>query len=378
KMPGFGDRAFPGVKGRKYEGQWFSMHCFWEYIMRIYANGAAHAKDLKIIPEEIPEEEIQFVEKNYPIAQFKDIIPPEEWRYAAYALARGGVFTSYEASFDSAGWSRRSVPGDKILKLWHDKLAATRNSVTGEKFYGGPKYFPPATYAPAAPAFQKTDKWLHGTPLRQLYKPDEWPLTLIFSSGPLYTKHRSQFYYWTKQISPENFVVLNPKDAARVGVETGDVVRVETPWGHVEAPAVVSPAVSPGVAYVPYGMGRWADTVVIKPKYFGARGFEKFAEELPERIEIPEDAVNPVRQLPHLVKKLLFTKSPAEYYEKGLAPDKWRFSGFTTNAIQAADPSLGNWPMTTWLGGGQVYFDTPARVVKTGKKHKFEVPNIIW
>jgi hypothetical protein len=30
--------------------------------------------------------------------------------------------------------------------------------------------------------------------------------------------------------------------------------------------------------------------------------------------------------LPEFVKKL-FTKSPAEHYEKGLAPDKWRFNG---------------------------------------------------
>jgi tetrathionate reductase subunit A len=70
------------------------LHCFWEYIMRVFANAAMHAKDLKLIPEDVPDEEVQFVERNYPIAQFKDIIPPDEWRYVAYGLARGGVFTS--------------------------------------------------------------------------------------------------------------------------------------------------------------------------------------------------------------------------------------------------------------------------------------------
>lgn len=68
-MPGYGDKAIPGVKGRKYEGQWFSMHCFWEYVMRVFANAAMHAKDLKLIPEDVPDEEVQFVERNYPIAQ---------------------------------------------------------------------------------------------------------------------------------------------------------------------------------------------------------------------------------------------------------------------------------------------------------------------
>jgi hypothetical protein len=53
-----------------------------------------HAKDLKLIRRTCRDEEVQFVERNYPIAQFKDIIPPDEWRYVAYGLARGGVFTA--------------------------------------------------------------------------------------------------------------------------------------------------------------------------------------------------------------------------------------------------------------------------------------------
>ncbi|MEM2203726.1 MAG: molybdopterin dinucleotide binding domain-containing protein [Sulfolobales archaeon] len=380
-MPGHGDKAFRGTKGRKYEGQWFSMHCLWEYIMRVYANAAVHAKDLKIIPESVPAEEVGFVEKNYPIARFKDILPPDEWAYVAYGLARGGVFTSYEDSFDARGISKRPVPGDKVLKFWNEKLAKTKNSITGEKFYGGPRYFPAATYAPIpglALAEAKKDKWLHGTPLRQAYKYEEWPLTLIFGSGPLFTKHRSQFYYWLKQIMPENFAIVNPEDAARYGVETGDIIRVETPEGSIEVPAVVSTDVAPGSIYIPYGMGRWAETVTVKPKYFKIKGFEKLADEIPERVEIPEDAVNPVRKLPSIVKKILFTKSPAEYYEKGLEPDRWRFNGVTPNLVEASDPSLKGWPLLSWLGGAQTYYETPARIANTGRKHKFEAPYIVW
>ncbi|MEM4449166.1 MAG: molybdopterin dinucleotide binding domain-containing protein [Fervidicoccaceae archaeon] len=380
-MPGYGDKAFKGTTGRKYEGQWFSLHCLWEYIMRVYANAAAHAKDLKIIPENVPADEVEFVEKNYPIARFKDLLPPDEWGYVAYGLARGGVFTSYEDSFDARGISKRSVPGDRVLKFWNEKLAMTRNSATGEKFYGGPRYFPVATYAPIpglALAEAKKDRWLHGTPLRQVYKQEEWPFTLVFGSGPLFTKHRSQFYYWLKQITPENFVILNPEDAARYGVETGDIIRVETPEGSIEVPAVVSTDIASGSIYIPYGMGRWADTVTVKPKYLKVKKFENLADEIPELVEIPEDAVNPVRKLPSIVKKILFTKSPAEYYEKGLMPDKWRFNGVTPNPIEATDPSLEGWPLLSWLGGGQAYFETPARIANTGRKHKFESPYIVW
>ena len=377
-MPGFGDKAIPGAKGKKYEGQWFSLHCAWEYIMRIFANAALHAKDLKLIPENVPDEEVKFVEDNYPIARFKDILPPDEWRYVAYGLARGGVFTRYDDSFDERGISKRGVPGRGTLYLWSEDVAKTRNSVTGEKFWGGPKYFPIATYAPAGPAFQKVDKWLSGTPLRQLYPPSEWPFMVVFYTGPLYTKHRSQFYYWVKQVTPENFVLINTVDAAKLGIETGDVVRVETPAGFFEAPAVVEATVAPGVIVVPYGMGRWADTVVKKPAYFALKGpLAKFVEELPDRVEIPADAVNPVKNLPDLVKKILFTKSPADYYN-GLAVDEWRFNGITPNVAEMLDPSLGEWPLLSWLGASQAYFDTPAKVSKTGKKHEFKVPYIVW
>ncbi len=54
-----------------------------------------------------------------------------------------------------------------------------------------------------------------------------------------------------------------------------------------------------------------------------------------------------MRRLPELVKKILFTKSPAEYYEKGLAPDKWRLNGVTPSVFQLGDSSLGNWPLLT-------------------------------
>ncbi|MEM4448223.1 MAG: molybdopterin dinucleotide binding domain-containing protein [Fervidicoccaceae archaeon] len=376
-MPGYGDKAIPGVKGRKYEGQWFSMHCFWEYILRVFANAGAHAKDLKLIPDSVPEEDVLFVEKNYPIAKFKDIIAPDEWRYAAYGLARGGVFTRYEDSFDSRGYSKRSVPGDKQLRLWYDKLAKTRNSITGEKFYGGPKYFPQSLYAPVSKEAQKT---FIGPAIRQLYNEKDWLFILVIHTGPIYTKHRSQFYYWVKQIMPENYVVIHPRDAEKLGIETGDVVRVETPTGYFEAPAVVESTVAPGVLMVPYGMGRWAETITIKPTYFEVKesNLARLISELPDKAVVPGDAVNPVKSLPEVTKKVLFTKSPAEYYEKGLAIDKWRFNGVTPNVIQMNDPSLGNWPLLSWLGAAQAYFDTPAKVLKTGRKHEFEFPNLIW
>jgi hypothetical protein len=46
--------------------------------------------------------------------------------------------------------------------------------------------------------------------------------------------------------------------------------------------------------------------------------------------------------------------------------------------VQLGDASLGGWSLLSWHGAAQAYFDTPARIIKTGKRHKFEVPYIVW
>ncbi|BAJ49924.1 molybdopterin oxidoreductase, molybdopterin binding subunit [Candidatus Caldarchaeum subterraneum] len=378
KAPGYGEKGIPGVAKKKYDGQWFPLNCLWEYIMRVYSNGALDAKDRGLIPAEIPSSEVGFVEQNYPIAKFKDILPADEWRYVTYALARGGVFTKYDDAFNEKGFTKRSPFGDGVARLWNETLAKTRNSVTGERFYGGPKYIPAATYAPIEGKGRLSPL---GTPLSELWPATEYPLHLVFLTGPLMTKHRSQFYYWIRQILPENFVIINPRDAEKFRVKNSEFVEVETPYGVLEAAAVVEPTVMEGVIAVPYGLGRWSDTVIKKTNYLkGLKDptLKKILDEIPDEVSIPEEAVNPVKQLPPLVKQLLFTKSPDDYYMTGLKPDEWRFNGVTPNPILLGDPSLGDWPLLSWIGAAQAYYDTKARLKPTGKKMKIEVPQIIW
>jgi hypothetical protein len=125
-------------------------------------------------------------------------------------------------------------------------------------------------------------------------------------------------------------------------------------------------------------MGRWAETLIVKPSYVNLKAGGELLAALPEKVEIPESAVNPVKHLPEVVKKVLFTNRPAEYYEKGLAVDVWRFNGVTPNVIELFDESLGGWPMQSWLGAGQAYYSTPVRAVKTGKIRRLMPHQIVW
>ncbi|MFN3622138.1 MAG: molybdopterin dinucleotide binding domain-containing protein, partial [Nitrososphaerales archaeon] len=276
-MPGFGDGGIKGVVGSKYEGKSFPLNSFWDYIMRVYANGAMDAVRRKIVPTEVSREDVEFVESNYPIAEYRDIIP-DEWPYVAYVLARGGVFTSYKDSYDEKGFVKRTPPRT-LLEFWDERLAQTRNSITGKRFYGGPKYFEPSTYAPIAS--EDGDRWQPGTSLRKIWSEADYPMLIVPNGSPLFTKHRSQFYYWLKQIMPRNFAVIHPDDALKIGIATGDVIRIETPTGSLETPVLVEPTVARGVIAIPVGMGRWVENVVSKPKYFRSADLQKLIDELP-------------------------------------------------------------------------------------------------
>ncbi|MFQ6006535.1 MAG: molybdopterin-dependent oxidoreductase [Woeseia sp.] len=55
-----------------------------------------------------------------------------------------------------------------------------------------------------------------------------------------------------------SWVELNPTTANELGVEDGDVVEVGTPAGSLRAPAIIYPAIRPGVVAMPIGQGHTA------------------------------------------------------------------------------------------------------------------------
>jgi len=62
---------------------------------------------------------------------------------------------------------------------------------------------------------------------------------------------------WLYEISHANPVWMHPEDAARVGVTTGDLVRVETAIGHFVDRVWVTEGVRPGIVACSHHLGRW-------------------------------------------------------------------------------------------------------------------------
>ncbi len=74
---------------------------------------------------------------------------------------------------------------------------------------------------------------------------------------PVHIHTRSANALWLNEIAHTNPLWLHPADAVRIGVHTGDLVRVETEIGHFVVKAWVTEGIRPGVVACSHHMGRW-------------------------------------------------------------------------------------------------------------------------
>jgi len=68
---------------------------------------------------------------------------------------------------------------------------------------------------------------------------------------------RSANAKWLYEISHKNPVWMHPKDAERLGIETNDLVKVETEIGYFVDKAWVTEGIKPGVVAMSHHLGRW-------------------------------------------------------------------------------------------------------------------------
>src|SRR5262249_38164892 len=68
---------------------------------------------------------------------------------------------------------------------------------------------------------------------------------------------RSANAKWLYELSNANPVWMSPEDGARIGVQTGELVRVTTRIGHFVNRAWVTDGVRPGVVACSHHLGRW-------------------------------------------------------------------------------------------------------------------------
>jgi anaerobic selenocysteine-containing dehydrogenase len=74
---------------------------------------------------------------------------------------------------------------------------------------------------------------------------------------PVHIHTRSATAKWLDEIAHSNPLWIHPVDAARLGVGTGDLLRIETEIGHFVDRAWVTEGIRPGVVACSHHMGRW-------------------------------------------------------------------------------------------------------------------------
>ena len=153
-------------------------------------------------------------------------------------LARGGRFANVETAYEGERLNNRF---STRLFFFSEKLAKTRDSITGAYFNGIGKYEPIADVA--------------GNSIEQMDA--AFPLTVVTYKFAWQSQMHTVRYPWLVSIQPENFIELNSSDASARGIRTGDQVRltsVSAPNG-VVGRAKVTHTVCPGVVAVSHHFG---------------------------------------------------------------------------------------------------------------------------
>lgn len=217
ELPGFGQQAIPAKEGAA------DLEIAEDFYLRGFANIAVNGD------VEADDGAAAFVEKNYPAAGFKEILPGRLWKRVCTLLARGGLFVPREKLFKGDAF----ISKVKRFTLFNEELASTVCSITGRRFSGVPHYAPP----------------LEGD--------GEYPLILVSHKTALHTQSRTVWHPVAMALHPENHVVMNPEDARRLHLEDGAQVKVSSasnPRG-VQGVLRISEGIRPGVVAISISYG---------------------------------------------------------------------------------------------------------------------------
>ena len=308
QMPGFGPGGF-GASGDLTRPE--------HYYLRMVANIAFgdSSSGTDVCPDATDEEMEIFrnARKHLPKSVFDEArwaesVGPNWWKKVVYVLNRGGRWWSYDQAW--TGEQVRARYG-RLVNLYQEKPATTRNSMTGAFLSGI------ATYVPIADAL--------GKPLDHR----DAPFTLITHRAMLACKSRTISNYWLTDVLPENTIEMNQSDARRLGLKNGDQVWLasasnpDAEWklGHGQTKPLLgrlrlSDRIRTGVITFELGYGHWA---------YGA------ADQTIDRDVIPGDPR--------------------------------RAAGIHANAAMTVDPHL-RAPLSDVVGGSAVFYDTKVFVVK--------------
>ncbi|RMF96514.1 MAG: hypothetical protein D6734_03585, partial [Candidatus Schekmanbacteria bacterium] len=219
-------------------------------------------------------------------------------------LAKGGVFEDSGSEYDGEYMAHRY---GKIVHFYSDVLATTKDPMTGNAFT------PTATY--------EAVKGVKGTAITT---DSSYPYTLITYKKVFHAQARTAVNPWLMMLQPENFVEISANDAASLGVETGDLVKITSKDGTTSIGKVKVTKIRDGVIAITHSYGHWE-----------------------------------MASKPHQITKLNGKKVKSGY-------DKTRGAGIAASPLMMLDPddSSGYVCLQDKVGGSASFYDSPVKVEK--------------
>ncbi len=218
-------------------------------------------------------------------------------------VAKGGVFQPLDrAPSDPA--ARYNGPYLKaqyknLIHLYIERLALTRDSMTGEYYDPLPAVLP-----------------VRDVMDREVPEDDRFPFAVVTYKDAYHGQARTVQNSWLRAIKPENFIEMHRLDGERLGLADGETVRLVGRNGaSVNGKIRLTEGVRPGVLAISHHYGHWASGA--EATVIGGR---------------------PV------------------------AGDQARALGVQSNLVATLDPHLGNVCLTDKVGGSAAFFDARVRV----------------
>ncbi len=228
-MPGFGQ----GVITDK-EGELYDLNTAEDFYLRGIAN-IAFAAGKPVGPASDDDIEVTGMQRYVPMLQEK--LKPDEWRQVAMILTRGGRFEKLQTAWEDDHIRAAHV---RPLQIWSEDISKIRHSMTGERLSGCPTWYP--------------TRLANGQSMRERFTLEQFPFLLTSYKSNLMSS-MSIAVNRLRQVHPHNPVSINRTDAIRLGIKSGDAVRITTPGGSVAGVAMVRDGVAMGAIAIEHGYG---------------------------------------------------------------------------------------------------------------------------
>ncbi len=160
-------------------------------------------------------------------------------------VAKVGAYPSRPTWATHTYGSLSTKPTEYPCQIYNEVMATTHNALTGKRFSGVPRFEPLQT--------------MKGRLLSALDPLSDYPLFLSTHKQPIHSKSRTIADPWLLEMMPEAFIEMHPLDAQRLGIESGDQVRVvsaSNASGMTGRVRTIS-GIRPGVITFPAAFGHW-------------------------------------------------------------------------------------------------------------------------